>query len=76
MSSNNELSKIEYYNEEIKYLNTKISNKEDYHEIRDAIYEEFIEDIDKNNLNLYEIGIIAKLINEKMIKKKVGVWYA
>ncbi len=52
-------------------------DKETYHYDQDVIYRKFIKDIATGKLNnAEEIINLAKLLNNKVVKKDIGLWYA
>ena len=52
-------------------------DREDYHIVIDDIYKKFIKDISNGKLNKMEdIKKISDLINEKIIKKNISLWYS
>jgi hypothetical protein len=52
-------------------------DKEAYHAEQDVIYRKFIRDIATGKINnAEEIVNLAKLLNNKVVKKDTGLWYA
>jgi hypothetical protein len=52
-------------------------DKERYHYDQDVIYRKFIKDIATGKINnAEEILNLAKLLNNKVVKKDTGLWYA
>jgi len=52
-------------------------DKEIYHVEQDVIYRKFIKDIATGKINnAEEIINLAKLLNNKVVKKDIGLWYA
>ena len=52
-------------------------DKERYHYDQDVIYRKFIKDIATGKINnAEEIINLAKLLNNKVVKKDTGLWYA
>ncbi len=65
------------YNKLINKAFENIDDIEAFHCIRDGIYENFITDISNGIFtNVKDIKKISNLINNKIIKEKVEVWYA
>jgi len=67
------------YKTHIDDLAKRKKTPEDYHCIRDNIYQEFINDISLNKFSsIDEIKSVAKLIKKKIIKANANVviWYA
>lgn len=51
-------------------------DKEMYHAEQDVIYRTFIKDIETGKIiNLEEIVILSKLLNNKVVKKDKDLWY-
>jgi len=64
------------YKKSIKKLEKLEGDQEVYHEARDKLYTDFIEEIAEGKIKTKkEILEIAKMI-KKVIQKDVGVWYA
>ena len=69
-------STIQIYKDKIQILDTMKDDNELYHVERDKIYEQFIKDVKNGEFKLNEIGIIASMIDEKVIQSSVRIWYS
>lgn len=72
-----EIANNESYDNLFVKMIKKYDDNEFGHKIQDYIYRKFIRDILNNRFrNIKEIDDIAKYINEYVVKKDIGRWYA
>jgi hypothetical protein len=70
---------INEYKKLIKEFKKILDGKdpEGIHIFRDAIYEDFIDDISNNKIKTKkEIEVIAKLLKKELVDKDLKLWYA